>query len=222
MFRITRVFIVLLYAFIPYLSTQAQEGPPFWGEVQALVLADIRQPKPRNEILFIGSSSFRLWQDVETSFPGKTIINAGIGGSTLLNQVQYIDYLVTPYRPRQVVIYCGENDLAYDPAVTAIEVLNRFKQLVTEIRKRLPEAYITYVSMKPSPSRADLLNIYREGNLLIESYLKSVKRSSYVNVYDAMFEDVGKPREDLFLEDRLHMNEKGYALWKTLLALHLK
>ena len=163
-----------------------------------------------------------MWKTANETFPEKTIVNVGFGGSTLLDQIRYIDYVITPYKPRQIVIYCGENDIAYDSTVTGCEVLNRFIELTGLIRERFPEAHLSYVSMKPSPSREKLLPVYQEGNALIKEYLKSIKRSSYINVFGAMLDSAGNPRRELFLGDMLHMNEAGYAIWKELIRPHLK
>jgi lysophospholipase L1-like esterase len=163
-----------------------------------------------------------MWKTANEAFPEKTIVNVGFGGSTLLDQIRYIDYVITPYKPRQIIIYCGENDIAYDSTVTGHEVLNRFIKLTELIRERFPDAHLSYVSMKPSPSREKLLPVYREGNELIKEYLKSIKRSSYINVFDAMLDSSGNPRRELFLGDMLHMNEGGYAIWRALIRPHLK
>lgn len=205
------------------ISGWAQQQPfPYWNDVQQVILADLTEPKPRHQILFVGSSSFTMWKTANEAFSEKAIVNVGFGGSTLQDQIRYIDYVITPYKPRQVVIYCGENDIAYDSTVTGRDVLNRFVQLITLIHERFPDVHLSYVSMKPSPSREKLLPVYREGNELIKEYLKSIRRSSYINVYDAMLDSAGNPRRELFLGDMLHMNEAGYALWKELIRPHLK
>jgi lysophospholipase L1-like esterase len=216
-FRILIGILILVFG-----SAQGQQPFPYWNDVQQVILADLSDPKPRHQILFVGSSSFTMWKTANETFPEKTIVNVGFGGSTLLDQIRYIDYVITPYKPRQVVIYCGENDIAYDSTVTGREVLNRFIKLTGLIRERFPEAHLSYVSMKPSPSREKLLLVYREGNALIKEYLKSIKRSSYINVFDAMLDSAGNPRRELFLGDMLHMNEAGYAIWKELIRPHLK
>ncbi|MBX2962263.1 MAG: hypothetical protein KF687_07110 [Cyclobacteriaceae bacterium] len=200
----------------------AQQPFPFWNDVQQLMLEDLQKPWPRNEILFAGSSSFTKWQAANEAFPEKTIVNVGFGGSTLLDQIRYMDYVIAPYKPKQIVIYCGENDIAYDSLVTAHEVLNRFTKLVELIRERFPNVHLSYVSMKPSPSREKLMPHYREGNNLIKDYLKTVKRSSYINVFDAMLDSAGSPRKELFVDDMLHLNDAGYALWQEIIKPYLK
>lgn len=215
--------LLIVCCAISFQFARAQQQPfPFWNEVQQLILVDVTDPKPRNQVLFVGSSSFTYWKTVNESFPEKTIVNVGFGGSTLLDQIRYIDYVITPYKPRQIVIYCGENDIAYDATVTGREVLNRFIKLVSLVRERFSDVHISYVSMKPSPSREKLMPVYREGNTLIKEYLKTINHSSYINVFDAMLDLSGKPKAELFLDDRLHMNEAGYAIWKELIKPHLR
>jgi hypothetical protein len=95
-----------------------------------------------------------LWKDFQKSFPSKTIVNHAFGGSTLLDQLRYADYIILPYKYRQVVIHCGENDIAYsEGAITPHEIAGRLKKLVQKIRSEFPKIYITFISLKPSPSR---------------------------------------------------------------------
>lgn len=223
MYSIRCKLLLIVFSALSFQYARAQQQPlPFWNDVQQLILADVTNPKPRNQVLFVGSSSFVYWKTVNMDFPEKTIVNVGFGGSTLQDQIRYMDYVITPYSPRQVVIYCGENDIAYDSTVTSETVLNRFVKLVTLIRERFPDVYLSYVSMKPSPSREKYLPVYHEGNNLIKEYLKTIKRSSYINVFDPMLDSSGKPRKELFAEDMLHLSDSGYTLWKELIRPHLK
>jgi len=195
-----RKWFSIVWVIFYFVSTApAQLEPPFWNEVKSLVLEDVNNPKPRKEIVFAGSSSFRLWKNVDKSFTDKIIVNVGFGGSTLLDQIRYFDYIILPYQPRQVVIYCGENDIANDSVVDGKEVFKRFKTFVERIRTNLPKTHISYVSMKPSPSRIKYLPLVKEGNQLIQEYLKGLKRTSYINVFDEMLDSSGNPKEELFL-----------------------
>jgi lysophospholipase L1-like esterase len=214
-------FLVILLSSIVHILP-AQTEPAYWKEVQQLILNDVTNPEPRHQILFAGSSSFTLWKNVQDVFPDKPITNVAFGGSTLLDQIRYFEYVIAPYQPKQVVIYCGENDIAYDSLVNAQEVLQRVTALVNLIRSHFPKTSIAYVSMKPSPSRERFLPVVRDVNTLIEGYLKKVKNTSFINVYDAMLNDDGKPRKELFLDDMLHMNKEGYRIWKELIQPHLK
>ncbi len=104
----------------------------------------------------MGSSSFRMWKNVQQDFPGYTIINRGFGGSSLPDVINYADEIIFPYEPKQIVIYCGENDLAASDTVTAQMVVDRFKALFFLIRDRMPDVPVVFVSIKPSPSREKL------------------------------------------------------------------
>lgn len=216
--KIKIVLVVLLWAGILFAQDQK---PAFWDDIQAFKKQDSVSFPPKNAILFIGSSSFTMWKDVQQYFPSYRIINRGFGGSTLPDVIRYANDIILPYQPKQIVIYCGENDVAASDTVTGKLVFNRFKQLFTIIRNRYPKVKVTYVSMKPSPSRQLLLSKMIIGNELIKKYLSSKKRTSYVDVYKEMIDDEGKPRPDLFLDDNLHMNKTGYAIWHKFIEPHL-
>jgi lysophospholipase L1-like esterase len=210
----------LLLVFIHNESLLAQK-PPLYDEIQQFKKQDSASFPPKNAIVFVGSSSFRKWQDVQSYFPGYTIINRGFGGSTLPDVIRYANDIITPYHPKQVVIYCGDNDLASSDSITPAIVLNRFKQLFNVVRKKLPNANITFVSIKPSPSRAKLMTRMRQTNALIKSFLKTKRNTDYIDVFDPMLAPNRKPIPGIFVEDSLHMNAKGYAIWKKAIEPHL-
>jgi lysophospholipase L1-like esterase len=198
-----------------------EQKPAFWHDIQSFKKADSVSFPPENAILFIGSSSFTMWKDVQKDFPAYTIINRGFGGSSLTDVIRYASDIILPYDPKQIVIYCGENDLAGSDKVTSKIVFDRFKQLFGLIRNSYPNAKLTYVSMKPSPSRLHLMPKMTEANLLIKKFLKKQEKTSFVDVYQKMLNEAGTPMKDIFLEDNLHMNAKGYAIWQKLIELHL-
>src|SRR5580765_3891060 len=124
---------------------------PFIDDIKVFKKQDSISFPPKQAILFVGSSSFTKWKDVADYFPGYTIINRGFGGSSLPDVIRYADDIIFPYQPKQIVIYCGENDLAASDTVSAQTVFERFKTLYEMIRKRLATEKIVYVSIKPSP-----------------------------------------------------------------------
>ena len=189
--------------------------PPFWSEIQAFKKRDSVQPPPKNGILFVGSSSFTKWTDVQDYFPGYPIINRGFGGSSFPDLIRYADDVIFPYKPKQILIYCGDNDLAASDTVSAQTVYERFVTLFTAIRKKLPKTAIAFVSIKPSPSRAHLMPKMEQANALIKSFLQTKRCTAYVDVYSKMLQADGQPIPGLFIEDNLHMNSSGYAIWKT-------
>jgi lysophospholipase L1-like esterase len=217
--RFVFVFIVLLGV---VRVSVAQVAPAFWSDIIAFRKQDSARAKMANPILFIGSSSFTNWKDVQAYFPGYPILNRGFGGSTLPDVIRYAYDIIIPYQPKQVVIYCGENDLASADSVSVAEVVRRAKTLFQIIRVNLPDANICYVSMKPSPVRAIIQSKVRAANAEIKKFYGSQKNAGFIDIYDAMLDRQGRMREELYLEDRLHMKPEGYAIWQSIMQPFLK
>jgi lysophospholipase L1-like esterase len=194
---------------------------PFADEIREFKKQDSLNPPPARAILFVGSSSFRKWTDVSNYFPGFAIINRGFGGSTIPDVNYYLNEIIVPYHPKQVVIYCGDNDLASSDAIMADSVLERFKVLFNGIRARLPGENIVFVSIKPSPSRARLREKMEKANLLIQTYMSLYPNTGFVDVYHKMLNPDGTIMADLFLEDQLHMNARGYSIWQKAILPYL-
>ena len=193
----------------------------FAKEIAAFKSQDSVSFPAKKAILLTGSSSFRLWKDVQQDFPGHSIVNRGFGGSTLPEMIRYAPDIIYPYHARQVVIYCGENDFADSNHLEPSVVAQRFFDLFRMIRENDRKVAIAYVSMKPSPSRQALLPKYIAANALIKEFLQDKKRTAYIDVYHAMLNPDGSIMADLFLEDKLHMNRKGYVIWQKLIEPHL-
>ncbi|MFB6455389.1 GDSL-type esterase/lipase family protein [Chitinophaga sp. Hz27] len=204
------------------LITAHAQQYPYYSDIQAFKHTDSLNKPTGNEILFIGSSSFTYWTDVQSYFPDKKIINRGFGGSTLLNVIHYADDIIFAYHPKQIVIYCGENDLADADSVTADSVLHRFQTLFTIIRSKMPAVPIVYVSLKPSPSRARLMEKMVTANASIRKYLRRQRRTAFVDVYHKMLNADGSIKAELFKEDQLHMKAPGYTIWQKAIAPVLK
>lgn len=175
-----------------------------------------KKPSGRG-VLFVGSSTIRMWKTMVTDFRDvPVIINRGYGGSTLEDSSHMVRQLVTQYQPSQVLVYAGENDL--QEGSTPAQVLASMKRLVQAVRAELPGARIAFISIKPSPSRANLLPAVRVSNLLIAEYLMTQHNAEYIDVYTPMMKADGQLRPELFLPDMLHMNAAGYALWQAVIA----
>lgn len=200
------------------LFAQAQQ-PPFYNDVQKLKkhTDSIVKTETEKNILFIGSSSFTMWHSLQADLPEYKIINNAFGGSTLLDVIRYVDDIIPEKHTRLIVVYCGENDLAADSTVTGEIVAQRFEQLFHLLRKKIKNVPILYVSMKPSPSRVHLMDKMETGNKLISYFLKKQKNRGYINVFNRMLKEDGTVMDDIFLQDRLHMNKAGYAIWIPLL-----
>lgn len=196
------------------------EQPAFWNDIQHFKKQDSISFPSKNAILFIGSSSFTMWKDINDYFPGYTIINRGFGGSTLLDQIRYANDIIFLYQPKQIVIYCGENDLASSDTVTAAMVVDRFKQLYQMIRAKT-EAPVAFISLKPSPSRRHLFSKMREANQQISAFLATQPNTSFIDVHTKMLNQAGEPMPEIFLEDSLHMNANGYKIWQDAIKPYL-
>jgi lysophospholipase L1-like esterase len=213
--------ISLILALIISVCTFGQDKP-FWPEIQAFKKQDSIQFPPKKAILFVGSSSFRMWKNAQSDFPKHIIINRGFGGSGLPHVIEYADQIIFPYKPKQVVIYCGENDFFQADNVTPQIVTERFMKLFSMIRKKLPKAYIAFVSFKPSPRRQEWMQKYVETNNLVREFLRTQKRTDYIDIYNEMLDADGNPRKELFIEDNLHMNSAGYKIWQRAFEPKLK
>ncbi len=200
----------------------AQQHPAFWEEIQNFKRQDSIHFPPKHAILFVGSSSFTKWTDVQNYFPGYKIINRGFGGSSLPDVIRYADDIIFPYHPKQVVIYCGDNDLAASDTVSATAVFIRFQQLYNMIRNKLPGVNVVFVSIKPSPSRQKLMPKMEAANDMIKKFLSKRSKTGFVDVYHKMLKADGTPMDDIFMEDKLHMTAKGYAIWQKAIKPYLK
>jgi lysophospholipase L1-like esterase len=187
--------------------------------IAAFEKQDQQKPPPKDAVLFVGSSSIRRW-DLSKSFPELDVINRGFGGSQLADSSHFAPRIVLKYEPRVVVLYAGDNDLAAGKSPEQVQA--DFQAFVRTVQKGLPKARIIFLSIKPSPLRRGLMDRMRKANALIEADCKKGERLLYVDVFTPMLGDDGKPRRELFINDGLHLNEKGYALWASILKPHLK
>jgi lysophospholipase L1-like esterase len=210
--------ILLLFVFISCYAANAQ---PFINEIKAFRKTDSITTPPKNAVLLIGSSSFTKWKDVQDYFPAHTMLNRGFGGSYLTDVIYYANDVILKYKPKQILIYCGENDIAGSSSVTADTVLERFKTLYSIIRSKFKKVPIAFISMKPSPSREKYLATMQKGNALIKAFMEQQKRSSYIDVYSSMLDANGKILTHIFLSDKLHMNAEGYKIWQGVIAPYL-
>ena len=213
--------IIVAILFLLSVKNVTAQQPSFWDEIQNFKKQDSIHFPAKNQILFVGSSSFTKWTDVQDYFPNYKIINRGFGGSSLPDVIRYAGDIIFPYHSKQIAIYCGENDLAASDTVTSQTVFNRFKQLFKLIRSKMPNVPVVFISIKPSPSRQHLMPKMLAANSLIKKYLRENKRTAFVDVYHKMLNAYGNPKDEIFKEDKLHMNAKGYAIWQKAIQPYL-
>lgn len=184
---------------------------PWRVDIQKLVADDSAQPPPQHGVLFVGSSSIRMWTTLARDFPGVPTINRGFGGSAIGDSTHYASRIIIPYRPRVIVMYAGDNDI--EEGCTPRQVVQEFKTFVARVRGPLPGVAIVYISIKPSLARWSLWPQMREANREIARWARTQKRVAFVDVAPAMLGPDGKPRARLFRDDGLHMTPAGYATW---------
>ncbi len=208
---------ILITAFLLYCLSVWAQTPRFKKDIDAFLSADSLQFPTKGQLLFVGSSSFTYWKDIQDYFPGYPILNRGFGGSTLQDVIQYADKIILPYAPKQIIIYCGENDIADSIPATPKMVRDRFQTLLKIIRTSLGTVPVAFISIKPSPSRWKLEKQFLKANRLIKRYLKRDTAAVYVDVRNAMLLPDGTVNPELFIKDNLHMNAKGYAIWQKII-----
>lgn len=188
----------------------------FESEIAELEARDRVDAGTRGGIVFVGSSSIRMWPNLAADFPGLPVLNHGFGGSTLADVIWFTPRIVLPYAPREIVLYAGDNDLA--AGRTPEQVVGDYTTFVRVARHALPAVRIVFVSIKPSPSRWALAEPMRVANALIAQAITHDSLATYVDVFTPMLGPSGRPRPELFQADSLHMTSAGYALWRARLA----
>jgi lysophospholipase L1-like esterase len=188
-------------------------------QINAFEEQDAKSAPPQGAVLFVGSSSIRLWKLAEW-FPDRTTINRGFGGSQLADSVHYAPRIILKHKPRMVVVYAGDNDL--NSGKSPQQVAGDFAALIARIRAELPQTKIVYIGIKPSIARWKLIEQVRDANRRMQAIARMHEQVTFVDVEPAMLNASGQPREELFVKDGLHLNEEGYRLWTSLLKPHLE
>ena len=212
-YRLSLPFVaIIVFVSAPIVAQQQQKKePPFEQEIRAFEAADAKRMPPRDAVLFVGSSSIRMWKTLEKDFPDLTVINRGFGGSTIRDSIRYADRIIIPYHPKRIVLYAGDNDVAQ--GMTAQQVFGDYKEFVATVRQKLPAVRIDYIAIKPSIKRWNMVDQMREANRLIREHAESQKNLGYIDIFTPMLGPDGTPQKELFIEDGLHLNDKGYELW---------
>jgi len=191
----------------------------FENEINAFAQWDQKNSFPENAILFVGSSSIRLWKTAD-AFPEYSVINRGFGGSHTSDVLQYYDVLVQKYNPAIIVFYEGDNDIADGKSVD--QVFNDYKTLVNKILLDNPNVKFVYIPIKPSGLRWNFWDTMQEVNKLVKEFNEGYENLYYIDLAEPLLDKSGKPDHSLFLDDKLHLNEDGYAVWNTIVGPKLK
>lgn len=212
------LFIVSLIGACAFCIFWAMGSAAFWRfQISAYEKADRANPPKPGVIVFTGSSSIRFWETLAIDMKPLEVINRGFGGSQIAHVNEYASRIIIPYRPRAVVLYAGDNDLSWPWSETPEQVSGDFKEFAEIIHAKLPEAWIYYISIKPSISRWSNWQRFQETNELIKAEIRTQPRAQFIEVDAAMLDSQGNPRAELFRWDGLHMNAKGYAVWTSVI-----
>ncbi|MEN6576903.1 MAG: SGNH/GDSL hydrolase family protein [Phycisphaerales bacterium] len=201
------------------LSAESQRVDPdpnrFAGEIKAFAEWDSKNAIPAEPVLFVGSSSIRMWRTHE-AFPELPVVNRGFGGSHISDVICYLDQVVLPYSPKVLVFYAGDNDIA--AGKSAQRVAQDYRKFVQLVHAKFPAARIVYVTIKPSHSRWSLWPEMKKANELIRDFCNQDDRLFFADLATPLLGADGVPRRELFCPDQLHLNPQGYAIWTQTLA----
>ncbi len=227
MFCSHRMLVVVVFLFIstaraaaPAATQSASTRPAFEDEILAFEASDRVAPPFRHAVLFVGSSSIRMWKTLPEDLPGVILVNRGFGGSTIQDNIRYAGRIITRYEPRQIFLYAGDNDIA--KGMSAEQVLADFQTFVKKVRVDLPGVPIAFIAIKPSPSRIRFIAETRRANVLVRAYTLTDPSLTFVDIFTPMLHPDGLPRESLFLSDRLHLSREGYKLWADIIRPHIR
>ena len=203
-------------------TLQSAELDPkvFERDIAAFETADRTNAPPVGGVLFVGSSSIRLWTNLAEKFPEHRIISRGFGGSHLPDVIHFADRIVVRYKPAKIVLYAGDNDIA--KGRSAQQVFEDFKTFAAQVHSDLPQTKIYFLAIKPSPLRWHLSPQQKAANRLIRRYCATRRKLEFIDVWTPLIAEDGKPNPKLFLKDNLHINARGYELWAEVIRRAFK
>ncbi|WP_235299214.1 GDSL-type esterase/lipase family protein [Portibacter marinus] len=211
-----RILMMLIIGFWFYVNGAAQDELKWKKEIERLTAIEVQEVEnAEGLILLTGSSSARMWKNFGDVFPNYKTANHGFGGSQMHELLYYLDDLVIQYNPDIILIYEGDNDLSAGKTIEQIMLTT--EAVVDKIKDALPEAEIYFISPKPSLARWNLEQEYVDLNGKMKSYSEQTQNVHFIDVWFPMLNENGKPMEDIFIEDGLHMNQKGYEIWKSVI-----
>ncbi len=210
---------IVLFAFFLQAQQTKKSIKQWEPEIRAFELADKTNPPPSDAVLFIGSSSFRIWKNTAADFPEYNVINRGFGGSQIFEINYYFSRIVKPYRPKTIVFYAGDNDLG---TKAPEDVFRDFKTFAEKTHWAFPQTKILFLSIKPSIARWKNKEKIIRTNRLVETFARDHDYIHYIDIFTPMLDKDGGPRPELFLKDGLHMNRQGYEIWIAALKPALK
>jgi lysophospholipase L1-like esterase len=208
------IVVLFLSVFTPAQHLLGQDAPRntpkvrFGDAIESFMRDDSLNPPPKGAILFVGSSIFRQWTSLKTHMSPLPVFNRAFGGSRTSEVLYYMDKIVLPYAPRIIVYYCGSNDVnAGEPAQN---IFMRFREFTERVGSELPHTLIFFVSINRAPQKMKKWEVVDSANALVKDYCLRRKNLGYIDVNPVLFDREGKPRLDLYKDDKLHFKEPAY------------
>jgi len=211
--------LILTTSRVSLTAANAHDFGKWEKEIAAYEQMDRTNPPPADALLFIGSSTIRLWKTLAQDFPGHQVINRGFGGSEIVDSTHFADRVILPYKPRMVLLRAGGNDL--NAGKSPEQVFADFKEFVAKIHSKLPRTEIVFISLSPSIARWKQADKEKAVNTMIEEYIRQTPRLKYIETYPMPLGADGQPRAELFVADKLHFNAEGYKLLAEIVRPHL-
>lgn len=211
--------LALLLFLLISTSVSAQDPTRFQSEVDALVEKEFSIDPSKQTVVFTGSSSIRMWNDIQKQFPSINAINTGFGGSHFSDLIHYRDELIFKHNPDKIFIYEGDNDIA--DRKSKYEIFADATTLLSFIKEKYPEVIVYFISPKPSIARWSFKKEYEQFNSMLKNFCDFDETIHYVDAWNPMLDDAGNPMNDIFIEDNLHMNAKGYQIWKKVIGSYI-
>ena len=219
------IFYVAILAFVscsPIRKYQNDPGVLSWEkDIKAFEELDKEQSDPQGAILFTGSSSIRLWDNIHEDMKPYEVIQRGYGGAHFTDFAVYSNRIIYPHNPKAVVIFVANDITGGENDKTPQEVLKLYKYVVKQTRKKLPNEPIFFIQITPNNSRWKVWDKATEANSLIKSYSEKDPNLHYIETAYAFLGEDGKPKSELFREDQLHLNLDGYKIWSGIIMENL-
>lgn len=200
-----------------YEFSESQSQARFFGDFRRWSREDVGSiPADEDAVLFIGSSSIRLWESLSEDMAPRPVIHRGFGGSTMGNVVEFKDFFAR-YRAKTIVVYEGDNDLKNGDPKKIAEFIENCEVFVNTIHTERPDTEIYFLSPKVSIKRWKHEETYAKARVQLEAFTQNNPRLHYIDIASAMLDEQGEPLEEIFVEDKIHMNAQGYAIWKDII-----
>jgi len=204
------------------LAKARSEDPLVWeADIQALEAGSAGRFAPGEAVVFIGSSSIRLWRTLAEDMAPVPVLQHGFGGAKLNDAVHYADRLVSAFRPRAVVLFAGSNDIHPGATKSPQALLDGYREFVARVRREQPALPVFFIAITPSPLRWEVWHVAVETNELIRAWSDTQTGLYFIDTGPALLDSSGEPDPDNYLFDGLHLNARGYAIWTSIIRPRL-